>query len=223
MSKIQILGAPQSVFVRVVRIVAHEKSLDYDLLPMPPQTPDIRAVHPFGKIPVMRRGDFTLCESKAIATYFDRIGTGPRLIPDNAEDAAKVEQWVSLMNTCFDPGFSPYVGGYVFSGWPDAEPPREAIAAVLPRVEQSLSALNAGIGPAGVLVGSHFSLADAAVLPSLYYLRGLPESSATIAGLPALAAYIARHESRASVKATVPPPLTAEDIAAIRRILASAA
>lgn len=223
MPKIQILGAPQSVFVRVVRIVAHEKALEYDLVPMPPQTPEVRAVHPFGKIPVMRHGDFTLCESRAIAGYFDRVGTGARLAPDDSVHAAKVEQWISLMNTCFDPAFSPYIAGYLFSGWPNAEPPRAPIDAAAPRVEKALRALNAGIGPAGVLVGGGFTLADAAVLPSLHYLRGLPESSTLIANLPALAAYIERHDARPSVKATVPPPLSPEDIAAIRRILAPTA
>lgn len=223
MPKVQLLGAPQSVFVRVVRIVAHEKAIDYDLVPMPPQTPDVRAIHPFGKIPVMRHGDFTLCESKAIAAYFDRIGAAPRLMPEDSAQAAQVEQWVSLMNTCFDPAFSPYIAGYLFSGWPDVQPPRAPIDAVWPRVERSLRALNAGIGPAGVLVGSGFTLADAAVLPSLHYLRGLPESSDLIMSLPALAAYIARHDTRPSMTATIPPPLSAEDIAAIRRILAPAA
>ena len=40
-------------------------------------TPEIDAIHPFGKMPVLRHGDFTLCESKAIATYLDRAFDGP--------------------------------------------------------------------------------------------------------------------------------------------------
>jgi len=33
----------------------------------------IRAIHPFGKMPVLRHDDVELCESKAIATWLDAV------------------------------------------------------------------------------------------------------------------------------------------------------
>src|SRR5579863_5252616 len=99
MAKLEIIGFPQSTYVRAVRIACAEKGIDYELVPQPPHAPDVAAVHPFGKIPVMRHGDFSLCESKAIATYLDRTFPGQALIPTDPRLAAVAEQWISLVNT----------------------------------------------------------------------------------------------------------------------------
>jgi glutathione S-transferase len=61
MSTIEIIGAPQSNFVRVVRMACHEKGVGYDLVPARPHSPEVKAVSPVGKIPVMRHGDLALC------------------------------------------------------------------------------------------------------------------------------------------------------------------
>ncbi|HXW25654.1 MAG TPA: glutathione S-transferase N-terminal domain-containing protein, partial [Xanthobacteraceae bacterium] len=72
MAKVEIIGMPQSTFVRVVRMTCEEKGIPYELTVARPHSPEINAVHPFGKVPGMRHGDVELCESKAIATYLDR-------------------------------------------------------------------------------------------------------------------------------------------------------
>jgi glutathione S-transferase len=59
-------------------------------------------IHPFGKMLVLRHGDFELFESKAIATYLDRSFPGPGLIPADPRLAGLTEQWVSLVNTVMD-------------------------------------------------------------------------------------------------------------------------
>jgi glutathione S-transferase len=93
MAKPEIIGSARSRYTRVVRMVCEEKGIDYVL------APEVRAIHPFGKMPVLRHGDFELCESKAIATYLDLAFPGPRLIPSEPRLAAFTEQWVSLVNT----------------------------------------------------------------------------------------------------------------------------
>lgn len=207
MGKVQIIGAPQSSFVRTVRMVAEEKAIAYDLVAVGPHSPEIDAVHPLGKIPVMRHGEVTLFESKAIATYLDRVFPGPRMIPDEPIGCAKVEQWVSLINTNFGSVFGPYVGAYFFSKTPDGSLDRAAIDAVLAKVQTHLTLFDRAIAASGNLAGADFSLADIYLLPILHYLNALPESGAMIAQAPALASYFARHGARASVKATIPPPL----------------
>jgi glutathione S-transferase len=71
--------------VWAVRIAATEKGVPYKFTPLRPNTPEVGAIHPFSKIPVMRHGDFELFESKAIATYIDRAFDGPPLIPADAK------------------------------------------------------------------------------------------------------------------------------------------
>ena len=206
MTTVQILGAPQSTFVRVVRIVAEEKRVPYELVPARPHTAEIDAIHPLGRIPVLRHGDVTLCESKAIALYLDRFFDGPSLMPTSPLEQVKVEQWISLVLTGFDPVLvRGYLLAYVFPGTADGQPDRDKIAALVPQVEAHLVILEHQIAATGQVVGDSFTLADVYVLPILSYLKDLPESGRIIAASKTLSDYIARHEERPSLRATVPP------------------
>ena len=64
MAALEIIGAPRRNFVRAVRIARTEKGVPYTLNPARPHTAEIDAIHPYGKIPVMRRGDLTPCEDQ---------------------------------------------------------------------------------------------------------------------------------------------------------------
>ena len=102
MANVEIIGPAPSTYTRVACMVCEEKAIPYELRQSPPHSPDVSAIHPFGKVPVMRHGDFELCESKAIATYLDLSFPGPKLIPTDPRHAALTEQWVSLVNTKMD-------------------------------------------------------------------------------------------------------------------------
>ena len=81
MATLEIIGAPQSNFVRTARIACMEKGLPYTLAPARSHSPDVDAIHPFGKIAAMRHGDLSLYETKAICSYIDLAFGGPPLIP----------------------------------------------------------------------------------------------------------------------------------------------
>jgi glutathione S-transferase len=203
---LEIIGGPQSNFVWAVRIALGEKGVPYKLVDVMPHTPDVDAVHPLGKIPVMRHGDFTLCESRAIIGYIDRVFDGPPLFPADPKLAARIEQGISLVCTAFDvTGFRPYIGGYVFPGTPDGKPDRKRIDAAWPQLEQYLGLIDKAVAP-GHLVGDGFTLADAYLFPIVFYLRRTPEAGAAIERSKATVAYIERHRSRPSVRDTIPPP-----------------
>ena len=102
MPKPEIIGSSRSTYTRVVCMVCEEKGIEYVLTQTLLRAPEILAIHPFGKMPVLRHGDVELCESKAIATYLDRSFPGPQVIPSDARLAALTEQWVSLINTVMD-------------------------------------------------------------------------------------------------------------------------
>jgi glutathione S-transferase len=59
MANLEIIGFPQSTYVRVARMACEEKGVAYDLRPAPPHSPEVLAIHPFGKIPAMRHGDLS--------------------------------------------------------------------------------------------------------------------------------------------------------------------
>jgi glutathione S-transferase len=62
------------------------------------------------------------------------------------------------------------------------------------------------VAKTGHLVGDQFTLADANLMPILFYVRQFPEGRDAIAAATSLAAYYDRHAERPSLKNTVPPP-----------------
>jgi glutathione S-transferase len=207
MATLEIIGIPQSTYVRVVRMVCEEKGVAYELAPAAPHSPPVAAIHPFGKVPVMRHGDLELCESKAIATYIDRSFGGPKMIPDDPRAAAAVEQWVSLVNTTIDPVMiRTYLLNYIFPKGADGKPDRAVIDGVVPMLQKQMAMLDGAVAKTGHLAGANFTLADINLLPILFYVRQFPEGAAAFAAAKNVDAYYARHASRPSFQKTMPPP-----------------
>jgi glutathione S-transferase len=205
MTELQIIGGPASNYVWMCRIACAEKGVPYSLTSVMPHTPEVDAIHPFGKIPVMRHGDVTLGESRAICAYIDRTFDGRPLVPADPVKAAQVEQWVSIINTHIDPVWiRQYVGaGYLFPGTPDKSPNRTAIDAALAKMQQQFPVMDAAV-KSGHLVGDMFTLADMNFMPILFYMNKFPESSALLATSPNLKAYFERHIARKSVQDAIP-------------------
>jgi glutathione S-transferase len=208
MPELQIIGAPQSNYVWVTRIACAEKGVPYTLLSALPHSPEVDAIHPFGKIPAMRHGDITLSESRAICFYIDHAFAGPPLAPRDPVAGAQTEQWISLVNTNIDPLLvRQYLAAYFFPGTSDGRPNRAVIDAAVPKMEAHFAVLDHAVGKTGHLVGESFTLADINLLPILFYVDKLPESRAMLRRSANLDAYYRRHMARASVKETTPPPL----------------
>ena len=88
MSRI-VYGTPVSPFYRKVLIALQEKGLDYDveaLLPLP-KTPELLAMNPIGKVPILREGDLVLPDSSIICAYLERgQPEAPTLYPGDPAD-----------------------------------------------------------------------------------------------------------------------------------------
>ena len=203
MAKPEIIGSARSTYTRVVRMVCEEKRIDYDLTECALGAPELRAIHPLGKMPVLRHGDVRLFESKAIATYLDRSFPGPQLLPSDPRLAALTEQWVSLVNTVIDRTLiRTYLFAYIKAG---GTPDRETIEAVMSAVSEQLGILDRAVASTGYLVDDQFTFADINLLPILGRIRLAPEGAATLAATSHLAPYYDRHAARPSFAATVPP------------------
>ena len=178
-----------------------------------PHTAEVDAIHPFGKIPVMRHGAVTLAESRAICRYIDDAFDGPSLVPAEAAAAAQVEQWVSIVNTHVDPVWlRQYAGAYLFPGTPDGSPNRPVIDAALAKMEQQFAVMDRAVA-GGHLAADRFTLADMNFLPILYYMGKFPESAALRDRHANLTAYCERHLQRPSVQATIPQQTPAQAVA----------
>ena len=76
MSEFIVHTIPGSPFARAVLATLEEKALAYRLAPVAPgtfQSPQHLARHPFGRIPVVDHGDFSLYETQAVLRYVERL------------------------------------------------------------------------------------------------------------------------------------------------------
>ena len=205
MAQLEITGRPVSNYVWAARITCEEKGVPYALVVAGAHSPEIDAIHPFGKMPVLRHGEVKLCESRAICYYIDHAFDGPPLAPRHPVKGALTEQWISLVNTTIDPiCVRQYLLGYFFPGTPDGRPNRPQIEGSFAKMEMQLGVLDKAVAPTGYLVDSSFTLADINLLPILFYLSKMPESAPMLANNRHLSAYLDRHITRASITRTMP-------------------
>jgi glutathione S-transferase len=206
MPKPEIIGSARSTYTQAVCMVCEEKGIEYERTECGLGSPELRAVHPLGKMPVLRHGEVALFESKAIATYLDRSFAGPQLLPSDPHLAALTEQWVSLVNTTIDRTLiRTYLYAYIAPKTSDGKPDRQTIEAVMPAVREQLGILDRAAAATGYLVGNQFTFADINLLPLLDRVRLAPEGAEALAASSHLAAYYARHATRPSFVRTVPP------------------
>ncbi len=202
----EIIGSIRSTYTRAVCMVCEEKGLEYRLTETPLHSADLRAIHPFGKMPVLRHGDVELFESKATATYLDRSFPAPFVFPTDTRLAALTEQWVSLVNTVIDRTLiRTYLYAYIAPRSVDGKPDGEAIAAILPEMCEQIAVLDSAVAATGHLVGDQFTFADINLLPILHRVQQAPEGAQAIAAAKHLAAYYERHAARPIFARTAPP------------------
>jgi len=171
-----VMGDGRSTYTRAVRLAFFEKGIAHTLQPAAPQSADILAHHPFGKIPVLRLGEASLYESSAILRYIDEAYPGPTLMPADPLARARAEQWISAINCYADrPIVRNYVLQYVFPRGADGKPDRAAIDAAVPEIRKVLGALDAAYGANDYLVDGKVSLPDILLAPALNYLGLFPE------------------------------------------------
>ena len=206
MSDVEIIGLPHSNFVWAVRIALAEKGVAHTSTSAPPHSPPVTAIHPLGKVPVMRHGEVTLGESHAIIDYVDRVFPGPALVPADPLAASAVDMWTSIIVSTMEPVLiRQFLFAYFFPGTEDGSPDRVRIDASLPVLHSYLHLLDATIA-AGTIGGNVFTRVDAYLVPILFYLRNTPEGGSAIAGRPSLTAYLDDRLTRPSVTSTMPPP-----------------
>jgi glutathione S-transferase len=205
-SRIEIFGVPQSNFTRAVRIACAEKSIEYDYHPVPPHSPEVVAIHPLGKIPVLRHGELMLAESWPIASYLDRLfPQTPMILVGEAARTAEIEQWVSIVAMSVDPLLvREYAFAYLFPATPDGSVDRATVEEVLPRLKGLMAILDARVADTEFLAAGRFTFADALLLSTLAAVRQFPEGASAIAAAPNLSRYLERHSRRASLIATNP-------------------
>ena len=208
MSQPILFGIPHSTYTRTARMALIEKRVDFDFETVELGSADHLALHPFGKIPILRHGDLTLYETFAIARYVDEAFHGPSLQPSEPVLRAEMTQWVSATIDYIYPALirDYLLAGYIRPQMAGQPPNREAVDAALPALRRTLDILDRAVAGRTVLVGDAESVADLLLMPILFYMSWAPESAEAMGGLSNLSAWLEGQSARPSAQQTVPPP-----------------
>lgn len=166
--------------------VAHELRF-VDLMKGGHKAPDILALNPMGKLPILTDGDAVVTESAAIGLYLaDRYAAG-RLAPaiDDPRRGTYL-RWTLFSPSVIEPGISAKQGGWSVKesqvGWGN--------------YDAMIGAFDVAIGAGPYLLGDMFSMADVIFGGTLRYLRMVK----AIEPSPAVAAYTDRLGERPAAK-----------------------
>jgi glutathione S-transferase len=175
-----------------VRWALEEAGLPYQqklLGPGENNTPEHRAVQPFGQVPVFQEGDLTLFESGSIVMHVAQ--RSPVLLPEDSAGRALVLQWMFAALNSVEPHVLNYTALDTFFAseeWARGRRPSAEKA-----MRGRLEGLSKALGEREYLVG-RFTAADLVMTTVLRFMR----DTQVVADYPNLAALQARCEARAA-------------------------
>lgn len=202
MSQVRIYGTPISNYVRSCRMVCVEKGIDYDLEPYLPQTPEILALNPTGKVPAFRHGELLLQESGAIARYLDETFDGPGLQPEDAAGRIQMTLWMSLIADSF---YQVMIREIALPRFGLLKASEEAIGSSAKVLEKQLARSDETLGERRYLAGDAMSLADLFLVPIMAWVLKTPEGEGATARHPNLGRWVQDLAARPSFRETEPP------------------
>jgi len=162
-----LYGSTMSPFVRKVAAYAAEKGIDLELQPtgFPNPTPEFRAASPFGKMPALVDGDYSLADSSAIIHYLEAKYPEPELIPSDPRERGRVIWFDEFADTIlFACGAKIFFNKVVAPRFLGREGDLGAAeAAERDELPPLLDYLEGAVPDSGYLVGDRLTLADIAV------------------------------------------------------------
>jgi glutathione S-transferase len=207
MSEFVIHNLAGSPFGRAVLVALEEKGAGYRLAPMTlaiARAPAYLALHPFGRVPVIEHGSFTLYETQAIIRYIDRALPQPSLTPTDPQAAARMDQLMNVNDWYLFQGVNNVIGFQRIVG-PRAlglTPDEAAIAAAMPKAHTVFNELARQLGDSPFFAGNSISLADVLLAPQLDFLRQTPEWEPLASHHANLRAWLDRMNARPSMANT---------------------
>ena len=172
-----VYGATLSPFVRKTLAAAAEKGIEVQSKPtrFGQPDPEFDAASPFRKIPALRDGDFTVCDSSAIIHYFEATKPEPALIPADPQGRAKVIWFEEFADTIVVGAAGAMFFNRIVAPMFLKQPGDEAAALKGEKALEPVLDYLEGLAPApgGFLVGDGLTLADLAVASPFANLRHL--------------------------------------------------
>lgn len=174
MSKPTLYGFDGSTYVRTVRTLLDEKSVDYDQVPVnvlegETERPEHLERHPFGKVPVFDHDGLRIIETGAICRYIDDVFPGPSFIPDSPVDRARMDMVLGIVDSY---GYGALIQAAGYHLFPDLIGGKndEAHASAIEQSTLVLRELMKIRGESAFLAGDKPTLADFLLAPICFYV-----------------------------------------------------
>ncbi|MDQ5904192.1 MAG: glutathione S-transferase [Pseudomonadota bacterium] len=165
----KLIGSLTSPYVRKARVVLAEKKIEYDFELDSPWNADsgVPNINPLGKIPVLVLDDDTvLFDSRVIVEYLDNVTPNNKLMPAPNRERILVKRWEALADGVCDAAATAFLEGKRPAKLRD----KDWIERQRGKIAQALEFMSEELGENAHCMGTHFSLADAAVGSALGYL-----------------------------------------------------
>lgn len=181
-TSVTLCGFVDSIYTQVVRMALTAKAVPYELQHEDPFETSAAGSHPFGRVPVLKHGAFTLYETGAITRYIERAFSGVCLVPDAATSLARMDQVIAMAdNYAYWPMVrQAYAHGVVR--------PQAGVISDMAQVDAGLAAADPVLAQLDhiateghVLNGLRITLADCQLAPMVAALAQLPAGRAQIA------------------------------------------
>lgn len=182
-------------YSRSIRILwlLEELGIEYDLVKYERDTnfrapPELKAIHPLGKAPVLVDDDLTLAESASILAYIDERYGDRRFSPPADSDAAAIhDEWLQYVESSAALPIMMTMFGKRMGGLPDG-----LAKFTGPEVTKTLDYIASGVGDGPYLMGETLMLADI----QMCYMLAIAESSGLLVEHPTVQAYLDRLRAR---------------------------
>jgi len=170
----KIFGNPMSTCTRRVVMALHEKQAKFEMVVIDfakgeHKSPENMARQPFGQMPSLTDGDFTLFESRAMMRYIDETLPGQSLTPKDPKSRALMEQWLYVESEDFNPAVSAIVYQEVFAPMMGGKTDASKVAEAMTKLAPVMAVLDKHLAKGPHFVGDQFTLADISFMPYTEY------------------------------------------------------
>ncbi|KAK2377681.1 glutathione S-transferase F9 [Trifolium repens] len=169
---------PHCASTKRVLVCLVEKEIEFEVVPInflegEQKNPEYLKLQPFGTLPVIQDGDYTLYESRAIIRYYAEKyrSQGVELLGKTIEEKGLVEQWLEVEAQNFNPSAYNLALHILFpSLLADNTPNPKVIEESEAKLVKVLNIYEERLSKSKYLAGDFFSLADLSHLPFTDYV-----------------------------------------------------
>jgi len=190
-----------SNFASKCRLVIYEKGAPVDIVPIPGndlKSPEYLKIYPLGKTPALEVKGQIIGESEVINEYLEDKFPDKALLPKDAEGRAKARTFSRFHDLYLEPPLRA-----LFPQVSAKDKDQKFISEKLGDIKTRLDQLEAMLSNGPYALGSAFTLADCALIPTMFFanllcpMLGAPSPTE---GRPKLAAWWAKVQERGSVQ-----------------------